>query len=164
MRYFKLLNGQLHDAALKPGPSGFMIANFPDGVVQTEVPNLRLRKRPAAHLIHPEEEKMNGLEEEGEEEEEKEQDSEKEQEKPSEVEGEEEEEKEHDLMVEPEIQDDNEHKAKPKQSFHLPAGWQVKIKIRKSGGQVGCSYKEYIGPDGRVFRSLREVQRLCDME
>ena len=51
MRQFRLVDGRVQDVALQPGPKGFMIAPFADGVVQTEVPNLWLHKRPAANPL-----------------------------------------------------------------------------------------------------------------
>ena len=153
---------------LQEGPHGFLTALLDGKEVTTEVPNLCLaiKKRPAAApaaatapaaaaaataAAAPAPAPAAAQDED----------------KDQEAEEEEEKEGDHEVEAEDEEEQDKEQVAPvpavfPK--FVLPTGWQIVEKVRKSGSQMGQKYKEYIGLDGRCYRSLKEVQRAMDME
>ena len=165
--YMSLLDGQMTSSPLQEGPHGFLTALLDGEEVTTEVPNLCLaiKKRPAAAPAAatapaaaaataaaaaapaPAAAQDDDKDQEAEEEEEKEGD--------------------HEVEAEDEKEQDEEQVAfRPAvvPQLVLPTGWQIVERVRKSGSQMGQKYKEYIGLDGRCYRSLKEVQRAMDME
>ncbi|KAF6004389.1 hypothetical protein F1559_001380 [Cyanidiococcus yangmingshanensis] len=51
---------------------------------------------------------------------------------------------------------------KPSLTLTLPAGWRLEEQIRKGGSLAGRIDRVYVSPDGRRFRSLKEVARFLD--
>jgi hypothetical protein len=51
---------------------------------------------------------------------------------------------------------------KPSLTLTLPPGWRLEEQIRKGGSLAGRIDRVYVSPDGRKFRSLKEVARFLD--
>jgi hypothetical protein len=51
---------------------------------------------------------------------------------------------------------------KPSLTLTLPPGWRLEEQIRKGGSLAGRIDRVYVSPDGRRFRSLKEVARFLD--
>ena len=51
----RVVNGELEQAVLVEGPSGFAVADSPTGRVESEVPNLLLQCKPPSPELPPQE-------------------------------------------------------------------------------------------------------------
>ena len=156
-------DGQKIKAALEAGPSGFAVAKLGLDTIETTTPNIILGivlKRPAAAAAAKKPAAAAHSEEEQEEEEEDAIDPPADGEEAEEEskEQDEEEQEEEDTKEEPEQKQVGAAGGQCVDGVWFPPGWKVDERVRSLGKQAGHSYKHYISPEGKVFRSLKAAK------